>query len=116
MSFVSVGVANATRPDIVEPCLVFVDDGVWHSILPTAFLERLGIRPLSRETFHLTNGNSLTRHRGATLVTLGPRIGLTNVLFGEPGDAALLGTDALIALTMVVDRNTGDLMEPEMTL
>jgi clan AA aspartic protease len=98
-----VEVGNPSNPEVTEEVDFLVDSGVTYSVAPSSILEKLGIKPLSEETFTLTNGEKITRKKWIALFKYGNRIGGADVIFGEEGDMALLGVLALEALGLVLD-------------
>jgi predicted aspartyl protease len=99
----SVEIANPANPTLAVPVEFIVDSGAVYSVVPTPILERLGIQPLKRDRFRLANGTHIVRHRGGAVFRLGEYVGLADVIFGEEGDAALLGALSLEALGLSLD-------------
>jgi predicted aspartyl protease len=100
---VTVEVANPAAPTVSEPLDLIVDSGAIYSVVPTAVLERLGVAPLAEQTFRLADGSRIIRRKGTALLRYGEYVGGADVIFGEPGDAALLGALSLEALGLVLD-------------
>jgi len=92
-------VADPAAPDRREPVEFLVDSGAVYSFVPRPVLERLGIQAHSRQKFRLADGSTIERDRGAA-----------PVIFGEPGDATLLGAVSLESLGYVLDAIRRDLM------
>ena len=86
-----------------------VDSGAVYSFVPGAVLAGLGIEPHSRERFRLADGSSIERARGDAVFVHGARRGAAPVIFGEPGDASLLGAVTLESLGLVLDAIRRDL-------
>ena len=82
---------------------MLVDSGAICAVVPGTVLRSLGVRPHGRETFSLADGSSVERAVGSAFFHLGDRRGAAPVIFGEPGDASLLGALALEALGLVLD-------------
>ncbi|RIK78764.1 MAG: aspartyl protease [Planctomycetota bacterium] len=80
-----------------------VDSGAIYTVAPGEVLEDLGIQPLSEEIFWLANGEKLTRKRGIGYFRYGDRVGGADVVFGEEGDANLLGATTLESLGLALD-------------
>jgi predicted aspartyl protease len=96
-------VGNPAAPETTEPVEFLVDSGAIYSVVPTSLLERLGIRPLTEEAFRLADGTTIRRQKGIALFKYGDRIGGGDVIFGEDGDATLLGRLTLEALGLTLD-------------
>src|SRR2546426_5828760 len=91
-------VANPATPGVTETLDFIVDSGAVYSVVPAAVLERLGIITLAEQTFRLANGMRIVRRKGGALYRYGDRVGVADVVFGEPEDAVLLGALTLEAL------------------
>ncbi len=96
-------VGNVARPDRTETLEFIVDSGAIYSVVPAPILRRLGIRPLKKEEFRLANGGKITRRKGGAMFRYGKRVGVADVIFGEPGDSQLLGVLTLEALGLSLD-------------
>ena len=84
--------ADVSRTAEVE---FIVDSGAVYSVIPRVTLESLGIAPHSKRRFSLADGRGIERDMGFALFDyLGERTG-TSVIFGEEGDAALMGVTTL---------------------
>lgn len=83
---------------------LLVDTGATISFVPAEVLGNLGIEPRwpDRE-FETASGAVLRRPVGAASLAIDGRETITPVVFGEPGDAAVLGVVALESLGLVVD-------------
>lgn len=92
--------ADVERWETVE-CLV--DSGAVYSVIPSATLESLGIKPVGEQEFRLANGESIRRKKGIAAFRYGERIGGADVIFGEEGDMSLLGVLTLEALGFALD-------------
>jgi predicted aspartyl protease len=92
--------ADSSRRCEVE---FLVDSGATYSLVPSEILSRLEIEPHSVREFVLGNGEFVTRKMGtATFEYLGVR-GDSLVMFGEPGDSALLGATTLEGFGLILD-------------
>jgi predicted aspartyl protease len=98
-----VEVANVARPKITERLTFTVDSGAVYSVVPTPILRKLGIRPQKRETFRLADGSTIIRRKGVALFKFREYIGGGDVIFGEKGDATLLGALSLESLGLALD-------------
>jgi predicted aspartyl protease len=99
----SIEVANPASPEVTERLEFMVDSGAVYSVVPTPVLERLGIRPLRAETFRLADGRTIVRTKGVALFKFQEFVGGADVIFGEDGDATLLGALSLEALGLSLD-------------
>ncbi len=96
-------VGNPATPEVTEQVELLVDSGALYSLVPTPVLERLGIKPLSKQEFPLANGERMTRNKGIAMFRYGERVGGADVVFGEEGDSTLLGATTLESLGLALD-------------
>jgi predicted aspartyl protease len=82
---------------------MLVDSGAIFSAVPADELGRLGIEPEKVERFSLADGTSITRPVGIARFEIAGRSGGAPVIFGEPGDAWLLGALSLESLGLLLD-------------
>lgn len=82
---------------------VLVDTGAELSWFPAAILESLGIERLKLWHFRQAHGTVVTRWTGGASVYLAGTRTLDEVVFGEPGDLALLGSRSLEGLNLRID-------------
>ena len=87
-----------------------IDSGAIYSFVPRPVLERLGIAPHSRQRFRLSDGSVIERDRGDAVFFYVGKRGAAPVIFGEPGDATLLGAVTLESLGLVLDAIRRDLV------
>jgi predicted aspartyl protease len=71
--------------------------------VPRELLERLGVQPVDREPFELADGRVIERDVGQTWVRVDGRSRITQVGFGEPGDATVLGASTVEAVSLAAD-------------
>ena len=101
---VSVRVGHPTEAEVSATVDLLVDTGATISFVPAAVLAGLGIHPRWTEReFETASGAVIRRSVGAALFAVDGHETLTPVVFGEPGDAAVLGAVALESLGLVVD-------------
>jgi hypothetical protein len=112
----TVDVANPAMPEVTESLEFTVDSGAVMSVVPADVLRRLGIRPTKQETFRLANGQRIIRHKGIAQFTFREWIGGSDVIFGEEGDATLLGALTLEALGLLLDPIKRELRPLQLTL
>jgi predicted aspartyl protease len=82
---------------------MIVDSGAIFSVVPADELAALGIVPEKVERFSLADGTSVTRRVGIARFEVAGEVGGAPVIFGEPGDAWLLGALSLESLGLVLD-------------
>ena len=102
LTTVTVRISRVGGKRSVEETML-VDSGAIYAVVPAPVLRGIGVRPHGRETFSLADGISVERRVGSAFFQLGDRRGAAPVIFGEPGDASLLGAIALEALGLVLD-------------
>ena len=103
LTVLAIEVGNPANPDVTESIDLLIDSGAVYSVIPTPVLERPGIRPLTEQEFRLADGSKIVRQKGGALFKYGDRIGVADVIFGEPADSALLGAFTLEALGLSLD-------------
>jgi predicted aspartyl protease len=116
LTVLTLEVANPAAPDRREPVEFLVDSGAVYSFVPRGVLERLNIQAHSRQRFRLADGSSIERDRGDALFFYGGSRGASPVIFGEAGDATLLGAVSLEALGFVLDAIRRDLVPLPMVI
>ena len=97
LTVLEIGVGNPATPDVTEEVEFLIDSGAVYSVVPTLILQKLGISPLTEETFRLADGSKIVRKKGIALFKYADRIGGADVVFGEDGDSTLLGALTLEA-------------------
>ena len=110
LTVLSLGVANPAKPAAREDVEFLVDSGAVYSFVPRDILSRLGIEAHSRQRFRLADSSMIERDRGDALFFYKSQRGAAPVIFGEPGDATLLGAVTLESLGFVLDAVRRDLM------
>jgi len=110
MTFVDIGWSN-TPDGPVQTIRLLVDTGAFYSMVPREVLGSAGIRPAWRQRFRLANRQPLERDVGFAFAHYPGRLppAATHVIFGEPGDAAILGAFTIGGLEMEVDPRSGEL-------
>ena len=86
-----------------ETVTFLVDSGAVYSVVHGDVLRRLAIRPHRKRRFHLADGQAIERKIGDAYFEYKGVGGAAPVIFGEPGDANLLGATTLEALELVLD-------------
>lgn len=103
LTFLEIEVGNPGQPEIREKLEFLIDSGAVHSIVPSEVLNRLGIKPLTEQTFRLANGGKVVRQKGIALFKYQDQIGGADVVFGQEGDSNLLGATTLESLGLSLD-------------
>jgi clan AA aspartic protease len=103
LTVLEVDVGNPAQPEVWQRVDFLIDTGAVYSVVPAPILERLGLQSLTREEFRLADGSKIVRKKGVALFKYGERIGGGDVVFGEEGDATLLGALTLEALGLTLD-------------
>jgi len=82
---------------------LLVDSGAIYAVVPAPVLRRIGVRPSGTETFTLADRTHVTRPIGTVFFEIDGREGASKVIFGRPGDAALIGAVTLEELGLMLD-------------
>ncbi|MEE9294557.1 MAG: hypothetical protein V3W34_06320 [Phycisphaerae bacterium] len=93
-----------------------IDTGAVYSVAPAKTLRALGIKPHRRERFILADGSSMERDLGGAYFEYRGTGGMAPVVFGDPGDAQLLGMTTLEAMGLMIDPLSRDLRTLPATL
>ena len=96
-------VANPSDTGTTRTLEFLVDSGAIYSVVPAAVLRALKIKPIAEETFRLADGSRIVRKKGIAFFRYRERVGGSDVIFGEKGDATLLGALTLEALGLALD-------------
>jgi aspartyl protease family protein len=100
---VRVGVSSIAFPERVRELEFLVDSGAIYSVVPRPILTELGIVPDDVEYFKLADLTRIQREVGQAGFNFNGRMRVSPVMFGEEGDATLLGVMTLEALGLVLD-------------
>jgi predicted aspartyl protease len=103
LTHVDIEVANPADPKAKATVKLLVDSGATLSVISAALLRRLGIRPHSKRSFILADGQKTERRVGNADFFFQGQHGASPVIFGEPGDSDLLGIVTLEALGFILD-------------
>jgi predicted aspartyl protease len=83
---------------------LLVDTGSEHTWVPSATLEKLGIKREKKDvSFVMANGQTITRSVGFAIVRVQKAFTIDEVVFAERGDLLLLGARTLEGLNLRVD-------------
>ncbi len=103
LTHLNVDIANPAKTETTRTIQFLVDSGAIYSVVPSAILRSLKIKPIGKETFRLADGSKIVRKKGIAYFRYGKRVGGSDVIFGEKGDATLLGVLTLEALGLLFD-------------
>ena len=103
LTVLEIEVANPSVPKVTKSVEFLIDSGAIYSVVPSAILKKLNIKPLMKETFRLADGSKINRQKGVAVFKYGKRRGGADVIFGEKGDSTLLGAFTLEALGLSLD-------------
>ncbi|HEV8594963.1 MAG TPA: hypothetical protein VGR51_05485 [Thermoplasmata archaeon] len=87
---------------VLKAVRLLVDTGAFYSLVPGDLLTSLGVRPLWRDEFEVADGSMIVRPVGKAYVHYRGEAAETLVIFGQPGDATVLGCYALEGLRLEV--------------
>jgi clan AA aspartic protease len=80
-----------------------VDSGAVYSVVPKSILSEIGVAPIEVESFSLADLSQVKREVGEAAFTFEGRTRTSPVMFGEEGDAVLLGVMTLESLGLMLD-------------
>lgn len=96
------GIGGRRKPAVVRGLLV--DSGSEFSWVPETFLRAAGVTIAKKDlAFLMADGRQVTRSTGYAIVHVGDFETVDEVVFGQPGDLALLGARALDGFGATVD-------------
>ena len=116
LTHVELELANPAKPSRTAMVKLLVDSGAAYSIVPGTTLSKLGIRATGSRKFILADGSEIVRKTGAALFRFRGVEGASTVIFGEKGDASLLGVVTLEELGLILDPVRRDLRAMPMSL
>jgi predicted aspartyl protease len=93
----------ASRGHRSPPIMAMVDTGSEYTWLPRPVLEAMALSPERTEHFQMADGTVLERPICFAVLHVAGTSAVDHVVFGEPGDLALLGARALEGLNLRVD-------------
>jgi aspartyl protease family protein len=109
------GLYNPEKPERVVEVEAIVDNGAIYSVVRRDILEQLGVKPVERRRFRAFGG-CVERDIGEVGMVLMGRRRIVPVIFGEDGDPAVAGVNALEIFGLEVDVVRGVLKEAELLL
>ncbi len=75
---------------------LLVDTGSEHTWIPTAKLEKIGVKKEKKDvSFVMANGEVVTRNVGFAILRVGKAFAIDEVVFAEAGDLLLLGAGTM---------------------
>ena len=90
---------------------VLVDPEQAISSFPAVTLEQVGLERFRKQQFQRPDGTILWRWTGGAILRVGDRATADDVVFGEPGDAMVIGFRTLSGLNLRVDPASGRLVD-----
>lgn len=103
ITYVKIKIINPADGEKQTELQCMVDSGAIYSVVPRKTLKELGIRPHSKKSFTLANGEVVEREMGDAVFEYSGEKGASPVIFGEEGDSILLGAVTLEALGLMLD-------------
>jgi clan AA aspartic protease len=103
LTHVEAEVTNPLAPGRKTKKRFLVDSGAVYTVIPAETLKKLGIEPSGERTFFLANGEPVRRKTGEARITFQEQTATCVVLFGEEGDATLMGVTTLENLGLIFD-------------
>ena len=86
-----------------EELMAVADTGATLAIVPAATLRRLGIEPASRVSVVLADGRRASRDVANAVIVIDGESTACRVMFGDSGDAVLVGVTVLEQTGLAVD-------------
>jgi predicted aspartyl protease len=115
-TYVGVRVSNPLKAEKFKDIDLLVDSGAIFTSIPRKVLEELDLSPIDMEGLRVYGGATVERDAGWALVEYGGKRRVVPVMFGEGGDAPVLGATALEALGYQVDPVTKRLRPVELLM
>jgi len=100
---VKVTVENVSKSSGRREVELLVDTGALYSIVPKQILRDLAIEPEEKLSSELANGSAIEREVGEARFYVDGRKAVSPVIFGEEGDAEVLGVVTLESMGLDVD-------------
>ncbi len=118
MGLVEVRMEIANPQDLARRASVtlLADTGATYSLIPRTVLERIGVTPMKRAEFEIADGRHIERDLGEVAFFWDGEHATSRVIFGEEGDAIVLGVHALEGLALQVDPYTKQLRPAKLIL
>jgi predicted aspartyl protease len=103
ITVLTVSIANPADEGRATEVECVVDSGALFAIVPARTLRAIGIRPTRSEQFTLADGSHVRRRIGNAIFAIDDRTAASPVIFGAPGDAAVMGAVTLETLGLMLD-------------
>ncbi len=94
----SLGSANGTYE-----AKFLIDTGATDSLVPASELNKIGVRPVGKQTYELANGEVVEYEFGLVEISLMDVVTAGRVIFGPDNSEPILGVTALESVGIVVD-------------
>lgn len=107
---------RGTKPAKRREVELLVDTGSTYTWISKKTLKEVGVRPTSTKKFRTIDGRLLERDIGEAIIEHLGEHATRMLVFAEPGDAEVLGVDALEGLGLEVDPVTRQLRKAEALL
>jgi predicted aspartyl protease len=112
-----VRVANPVDISRYEELELIIDTGATFSLIKKEKLIKLGISIIGKKKLRLADGKIIERDYGIACFSINDiGIGGSDVIFGEEGDAEVLGLLTLEGMGLSIDTKTGELKPIELFL
>ena len=103
LTYVDIEIAHPGALEPWSPVACLVDSGAIYSVIDARILQALGIQHVEEQQYQLADGTKIIRRKGGAAFRYQGRIGFADVIFGEEGDANLLGAFTLESLGLSLD-------------
>ncbi|MFQ6086177.1 MAG: aspartyl protease family protein [Candidatus Bathyarchaeia archaeon] len=113
---VKVKVSNPRNAIKSTEVALLVDTGATFTVIPRDTLEGIGIKPRVKRKLRTTDGRVAERDGATALVRVRGKVDEVPILFGESGDAAIMGITTLEILGFELDPITRQLKPTEYLL
>ena len=96
-------VLNPADPSRVAELEFIVDSGAMYSVVPRSVLQELGIEAHTTRRFFMVDGTGSGRQMGDAFFEYRGERASASVIFGEEGDAILMGATTLEGFGFLLD-------------
>ncbi len=100
---VKLEIANPEDRERRATVSLLVDTGAGYSMILRRALEQIGATPTKREMFEIADGREIARDIGEVTFFCNGEHAVSRVIFGEEGEASVLGAVTLEELALQVD-------------
>jgi len=109
LTYVKTRVSNLLKPELKTELDLLVDTGSVLTWMPRKTLEGLGIIPRGVRQFKTIEGKTIDRETGVAVIEYGGQEVVSEVVFAEESDGAVMGVTTLEGLGFRVNPVTGKL-------